>query len=161
LLITGSASCSFSIVTRAESWHRAFADDHDAEFLLNGVTDGFRYTFFDPEPDGIFYKVPNYVPDVHTPKVGAWVAAEVTAGRYAPIQQSFARGFAALGIVDKDHSNMAKVQVVHDLSRPIGTSTILGISIEHCPLRDGTPLIFFDLNGFRLRSTSPPHTGLY
>jgi hypothetical protein len=54
LLIAGLADCSFPIVTRAESWHRAFADDHDAEFLLDGVTDEFRYTFFDPEPDGTF-----------------------------------------------------------------------------------------------------------
>jgi hypothetical protein len=29
---------------------------------------------------------------------------------------------------------MAKVRVVHDLSRPIGTSTNLGITIEHCSL---------------------------
>ena len=58
LLITGLAACSFPIVTRAKSWHRAFADDHDAEFLLNGVTDGFRYTFFDPEPHGPFFQGP-------------------------------------------------------------------------------------------------------
>ena len=133
-LITGLAACPFPIVTRAESWHRAFADDHDADFLLDGVTDGFRYQFFDPEPDGVFYKVPNYVPDVHAPKVAAWIAAETVAGRYAPIRQAFARGFAALGVVDKDNSNMAKVRVVHDLSRPIGTSTNLGITIEHCSL---------------------------
>ena len=81
LLISGLATCPFPVVTRAESWHRAFAYDHDAEFLLNGVTDGFRYAFFDPEPDGAFYKVPNYVPDIHAPKVAAWVAAEATAGR--------------------------------------------------------------------------------
>jgi hypothetical protein len=29
---------------------------------------------------------------------------------------------------------MAKVRVVHDLSRPVGTSTNLGMSIEHCSL---------------------------
>jgi protein-S-isoprenylcysteine O-methyltransferase Ste14 len=82
----------------------------------------------------LFYKVPNYVPDVHAPKVAAWVAAETTAGRYAPIHHAFARGFAALGVVDKDHSNMAKVRVVHELSRPTGTSSNLDISIEHCSL---------------------------
>jgi hypothetical protein len=130
LLITGLAACSFPIVTRAEVWHEAFAKDHDADFLLDGVTEGFRYQFFDPEPDGAFYKVPNYVPDVHVPKVAAWVAAETAAGRYAPIHKTFARGFAALGVVDKDNSNMAKVRVVHDLSRPIGTRTNLGISID-------------------------------
>jgi hypothetical protein len=48
LLITGLAACSFPIVTREELWHRAFADDHDADFLLDGVTDGFRYQFFNP-----------------------------------------------------------------------------------------------------------------
>jgi len=133
-LITGLATSSFSIVTQAEAWHKAFAHDHDASFLLDGVTDGFRYQFFDPEPDGTFYKVPNYVPDVHAPKVAAWVAAETAAGRYAPISETFARGFAALGVVDKDNSNMAKVRVVHDLSRPTGTSTNLGISIKHCSL---------------------------
>jgi len=75
-LITGLATSSFPIVTQAEAWHKAFAHDHDASFLLDGVTDGFRYQFFDPGPDGTFYKVPNYVPDVHAPKVAAWVAAE-------------------------------------------------------------------------------------
>ena len=41
LLLTGLAACPFLVVNRAEAWHRAFADDHDAEFLLDGVTDGF------------------------------------------------------------------------------------------------------------------------
>jgi hypothetical protein len=134
LLLTGLAACSFPIVNRANSWHRAFADDHDADFVLDGVTDGFRYHFVDPDPDGAFYRVPNYVRDIHAPKVAAWIAAETAAGRYAPIRQAFARGFAALGVVDNDHSDMAKVRVVHDLSRSIGTSTNLGISIEHCSL---------------------------
>jgi hypothetical protein len=49
---------------RAEAWHQAFADDHDADFLLDGVTDGFGCYFVDPDPDGAFYRVPNYVPDV-------------------------------------------------------------------------------------------------
>jgi len=66
--ITGLATSSFPVVTRAEAWHRAFANDHDARFLLDGVTDGFRYQFLDPKPDGAFYKVPNYVPDIHAPK---------------------------------------------------------------------------------------------
>jgi hypothetical protein len=136
LLLTGLAACPFPIVNRAESRHRAFADDHDADFLLDDVTDGFGYHFVDPDPDGAFYRVPNYVPDVHAPNVAAWVAAETTAGRYAPIREAFARGFAALGVVDKDHSDMAKVRVVHNLSRPIGTSTNLGISIAHCSLPD-------------------------
>jgi hypothetical protein len=136
LLLTGLADCPFLVVNRAEAWHRAFADDHDSDFLLDGVTDGFGYHFVDPDPNGAFYRVPNYVPDVHAPKVAAWVAAETTAGRHAPIREAFARGFAALGVVDKDHSGMAKVRVVHDLSRPIGTSTNLGISTEHCSLAD-------------------------
>ena len=46
-LITGLATCSFPIVTRAGAWHKAFAEDHDASFLLDSVTDGFRYQFFD------------------------------------------------------------------------------------------------------------------
>ena len=85
---TGLATCSFPIVTRAESWHKAFAGDHDAEFLLNGVTFGFRYASLDPGPNGVlFYIVPNYAPDVHAPKVTAWVAAETATGRY----QAFAK----------------------------------------------------------------------
>ena len=127
-------ACPFPVVDRAEAWFRAFAGDHDAAFLLEGITHGFRYDFVDPDPGGAFYRVPNYVPDEHAPKVSAWVNTEVAAGRYAPITEAFARGFAALGVVDKDHSGMAKVRTVHDLSRPIGTSTNLGISIEHCSL---------------------------
>jgi hypothetical protein len=29
---------------------------------------------------------------------------------------------------------MAKIRIVHDLSRPAGTNTNMGISIEHCSL---------------------------
>jgi hypothetical protein len=43
----------------------------------------------DPDPDGGFYRVPNYVPDVHASKVAAWVAAETTAGRYTPSTRGF------------------------------------------------------------------------
>jgi hypothetical protein len=134
LILTGMNTCPFPVVDRAEAWFRAFADDHDAAFLLDGVTHGFRYDFVDPNPGGAFYRVPNYVPIEHEPKVSAWVDAEIAAGRYAPIADTFARGYAALGVVDKDHSGMAKVRTVHDLSRPTGTSTNLGISIEHCSL---------------------------
>ena len=134
LLLTGMLSCPFPVVDRADAWFRAFAGDHDEAFLLDGVTEGFRYDFKDPNPGGAFYRVPNYVPDEHAAKVSAWVDAETAAGRYAPVTETFARGFAALGVVDKDHSGMAKVRTVHDLSRPTGTSTNLGISIEHCSL---------------------------
>lgn len=134
LLLTGMTTCPFPVVDRAEAWYRTFAGDHDADFLLSGVTHGFRYDHVDPDPAGAFYKVPNYVPDEHAAKMTAWVDAEVAAGRYAPIDEGFARGIAAMGVVDKDHSGMAKVRVVHDLSRPIGTSTNLGVSIEHCSL---------------------------
>ena len=115
-------------------WFSTFADDFDADFLLSGVTHGFRYDHVDPDPGGAFYRVPNYVPDEHAPKMTAWVDAEIAAGRYAPVDDGFPRGIAALGVVDKDHSGMAKVRVVHDLSRPVGTSTNLGVTIEHCSL---------------------------
>jgi hypothetical protein len=164
-LITGLAACSFPIVTRAEAWHKAFAKDHDADFLLDGVTEGFRYQFFDPEPDGAFYKVPNYVPDVHVPKVAAWVAAETAAGRYAPIHKTFARGFAALGVVDKDNSNMAKDPKCGSCTTFPGPSVLALIwaspwSTDPCR-QYGTRLIYFDLNGSRLRLTLPQHTDQY
>jgi hypothetical protein len=60
---------------------------------------------------------------------------------------------AALGVVDKDHSGMAKVRTaVHDFSQPIGTSTNLGISTEQCCLptvRDAFNLL--RPSGFKLR----------
>jgi hypothetical protein len=81
LLLTGMIACPFPAVERAEVWFRAFAGDHDAAFLLDGVTHGFRYDFTDPDPGGAFYRVPSYVPDEHAAKVSAWVDTETAAGR--------------------------------------------------------------------------------
>jgi len=64
----------------------------------------------------------------------AWVKLETTAGRYTPVGRDFARGTAALGVVDKNHSNMEKVRAVHDLSRPKGVSTDDGIDIPQSSL---------------------------
>ena len=159
LLLTDMATCPFLLLDIAEAWHTAFAGDHDAEFLLNGVTDGFAYQFVDSQPDGAFYRVPNYVPDVHAPKVSAWVAAETAAGRYAPVSEAFARGFAALGVVDKDHSNMASVRVVHDLPGLLVPAPIWASrsNIARYPL-SGTLSTYSGPSGFRPRLTSHRHT---
>ena len=123
LLMTGVAICPFPVIDRASEWYNAFAQDHDSDFLLRGAAQGFSYAFTDMDPDGPYYSVPNYVPDEHAHKVDAWVRTETTTGRYIPIDHSFARGTAALGVVDKDHSDMVKVRVVRNLSRPEGVST--------------------------------------
>jgi hypothetical protein len=44
------------------------------------------------------------------------------------------RGTAAIGVVDKDHSNFVKVRVVHNLSRPENVSTNDGLDIPHSSL---------------------------
>ena len=134
LLMTGVAICPFPVINRASEWYNAFAQDHDSDFLLRGAAQGFSYAFTDMDPDGPYYSIPDYVPDEHAHKVDAWVRTETTTGRYIPIDHSFARGTAALDVVDKDHSDMVKVRVVHNLSRPECVSTNDGIDIPHSSL---------------------------
>ena len=57
-----------------------FSDDHDSEFLLNGVTSGFSYAHTDVNPGGEFYEVLNYVPEAHYAKLDEWVGSENTLG---------------------------------------------------------------------------------
>ena len=42
LLMTGVAIFPFPVVDRASEWYNAFAQDHDADFLLRGVTQVVR-----------------------------------------------------------------------------------------------------------------------
>jgi len=128
LMVTGLYQSPFPVIDSAAAWFTTFSGDHDADYLLRGVTEGFSYDFVDPEPGGPPYAVPNYVPEERFAKVDTWVKGEVALGRYAEVSKDFLRGTAALGVVDKDHSNFEKVRVVHDFSRPLGTSTNLGIS---------------------------------
>jgi hypothetical protein len=93
LLLTGMITCPYLVVDRAEAWFQAISCDHDAAFLLEGITDEFRYDIVDPDPGGTFYRVPNYVPEEHASKASAWVQAETAAGIYAPITKAIARGF--------------------------------------------------------------------
>jgi hypothetical protein len=69
--MTGLVVCQFHIVTQAIHWYSAFAQDHDAQFLLQGVTEGFSYQFTDHDSDGEFYNVANYIPVEHVEKVDA------------------------------------------------------------------------------------------
>jgi hypothetical protein len=133
-MMTSLAICQFPVIDHAADWYDAFAQDHDAEFLLRGVTQGFSYDFTDPDPGGPFYSVRNYVPAEHAHKVDAWVQSETAAGRYITVDPQFARGTAAMGVVDKDHSNFVKVRVVHDFSRPEGLSTNDGIEFPRMSL---------------------------
>ena len=132
--MTSLAVCQFPIVDCALQWYETFHLDHDAHYLLNGVCGGFQYTFTDPDPDGDYYSIPNYVPSEHSDKVDAWVRSESVAGRYIPIDPSSARGTAALGCVDKNHSNFKNIRVVHNMSRPENTSTNNGTDIPHSSL---------------------------
>lgn len=67
---------------RASEWYNAFADDHYADFLLRGVTQGFSYEYTYLDPGGPYNSVPNYVPDEHAHKVDAWVQTKAAMGRY-------------------------------------------------------------------------------
>jgi hypothetical protein len=86
------------VVDHAADWYNAFAQDHDVECLLRGVTHGFSYEFTDPDPGGPFYSVSNYVPAEHAQKVDAWVQSETAAACYMPVDQQHARGTAAIGV---------------------------------------------------------------
>jgi hypothetical protein len=66
-----------------------------------------------------------------------WVQSKTAAGRYISVNHECPldpRGTAAIGVVDKDHSDFVKVRVVHDLSRPENVSTNDGIDIPHSSL---------------------------
>jgi hypothetical protein len=130
-MMTGLAMCQFSqwLTTQWIGMTRLRKTMMQSFFCV-GSTHGFSYEFTDPDPGGPFYSVSNYVPAEHAHKVDAWVQSETAAGRYMPLDQQYARGTAAIGVVDKYHSNFAKVRVVHhDLSRPDGLSTNDGIGI--------------------------------
>ena len=86
----------FPVVDRALDWYKAFAQDHDAEFLLQGVTHGFSYQFTDSDPDGVYYCVRKYVPNGHAHKMEAWVRSYTTTGRYITVDREFARATAAM-----------------------------------------------------------------
>jgi hypothetical protein len=55
LMRTDVAVCPFPVIDRALEWYNAFAHDHDAEFLLRGITNGFSYQLEDPDPGGEYY----------------------------------------------------------------------------------------------------------
>ena len=130
MVVSGLTSCPYRLLDKAEAWYNMFCDDHDCEFLLNGVTSGFSYTHTEIDPGGEFYVVPNYVDQAHWGKLDDWVSSESTLGHYVSMPRQLLRGAAALGAVDKDHSNFVKIRVVHDVSRPKGSSTNEGITFD-------------------------------
>ena len=130
LFVSGLLVCPYRLLDNAETWYDMFCDDHDSEFLLNGVTSGFTYAHTDIDPGGEFYVVPNYVDEAHWGKLDDWVESENNLGHYVKMPRELLRGVAALGAVDKDHSNFEKIRVVHDMSRPDGSSTNEGITYD-------------------------------
>lgn len=119
--IRGMGGAIPEVIIQARRWEQVFANDMDADFLIGGVTSGFEFSYKPIECQ--FYEVPNYVEDEHAHKVDAALADEFAKGRVVEVPKEFLRGCSALGVVDKDHSGMAKVRLVHDLSRPEGCST--------------------------------------
>lgn len=83
-------------------WIRLFGDDHDHQFLIEGVAYGFDWTGKDPE---VFYEVPNYVEREHEDKVTSQIQEELLQGRIAVTTRDAVCGIAAMGTVDKGHSD--------------------------------------------------------
>jgi hypothetical protein len=52
--MTSVAICQFPVADCALQWYNAFHLDHDADFLLHGVSEEFSYDFTDPDPGGAF-----------------------------------------------------------------------------------------------------------
>ena len=112
------------LLTNWQKWILHFGEDHDFECLFGGVTTGFAGEFVEPSLEEVpFYDVRNYVPVSCTQLASDAIEKEVIAQRYVPVRKSFLRGHAALGVADKDKSNFQKIRLIHDLSRPFGTST--------------------------------------
>ena len=80
LFVSSLMVCPYRLLDNAETWYDMFCDDHDSEFLLNGVTSGFAYAHTDIDPGGEFYVVPNYVDEAHWGKLDDWVDSENNLG---------------------------------------------------------------------------------
>ena len=103
----------------APRWGAVFQHDHDVKWLVSGVTNGFSFDFTPPETSD---DVPNYVPAEHVHKVSAKLFEEEYLGNIVPTKREDVFFLTALGAVDKDHSNFAKIRIVNDMSRPRGSS---------------------------------------
>ena len=93
--------------------------DHESTPVIHGFAYGAEWNSTDPP---MYEQVPNYVPDHYANKMDDEVDNEVASGRYVPVNRDTVIGIAAVGIVDKEKSGMVKVRIVHDLSRPLGSS---------------------------------------
>lgn len=100
-------------------WITLFKGDHDYRYLVEGCAYGFSWDSLDP-PE--WYEVPNYVPNEHIPKVTERIQEELAGGRIVKAEKSMVCGLAAIGVVDKQRSGFVKYRVVHDYSRPHGSS---------------------------------------
>ena len=52
--MTSVTICQFPVIDCALQWYDTFHLDHDADFLLHGVSEEFSYDFTDPDPGGAF-----------------------------------------------------------------------------------------------------------
>jgi hypothetical protein len=80
--MTEVAISQFPILDDAMEWYNAYAQDHDAEFLLYGVTHGFLVQNTDPDPDRSYYGVGEYLPPEHAHMMVASVRSDTGVGRY-------------------------------------------------------------------------------
>ena len=97
----------------SEAWARELANDPDKEFIMQGVTQGFKITDVSELPPSACCK--NYgSTKVNCDKVEQTILAEIAAGNYVVCTEK-PHVVSALGAIPKPQSN--DIRLIHDLSR--------------------------------------------
>lgn len=120
ITVTLQAGLKVSPLTlRLDRWCTHFESDLDGEHLCTSVAYGFDWEHDVPSQ---WYEVANHVPSEHWEKVDAKVEDMKQRGEIFETTRESVCGIAPLLAVDKDHSMMKTIRLVHDLSSPKGGS---------------------------------------
>ena len=109
-------------------WCAQFEKDEDSWYLCSSVAYGFTWDINIPTK---FFSMPNVVPPEHYEKVDTKIAKMLKAGEIVVTTRDRVAGISPLLVVDKDHSGMVEVRLVHDLSSPHGGSINDGQDIDN------------------------------
>ena len=94
-----------------------FREDHDAAFILAGVSEGFDWEKVAPTSE---HDTPNCVPAELEERVNDRVEAMLASGEIIAVERHDVHTISPLMVVDKDHSNFEKFRLIHNLSAPKG-----------------------------------------
>jgi hypothetical protein len=120
ITVTLQAGLKVSPLTlRLDRWCDHFEFDVDGEHLCTSVAYGFDWEHDVPSR---WYEVENRIPSEHWGKVDAKIREMSERGEIFATTRANVCGIAPLLAVDKNHSMMKSIRLVHDLSSPKGGS---------------------------------------